>query len=560
MSDATKLLPRAAAAPKSPTPADPPPPVLISLPCGLDLGGVTTWAVNLAQGLARRGGHVVMVTHPREEAAGRPEAQVEIARTEWAAGDERGEIKRIKLEGVPPLTGAAGDLSPYLPAYRDALRSLYRQTGRPAVYLPNQVGDSFGIAAALCVAEPELLRIVAWQHADTPYDTALLERYEPVIHRFIAIDEEHARALRVRLPWRGSDVVSVPHGVVVPDEPPADREPLDLGRRPVRLVYTGRLEHPQKRISAYPLLADELTRRGVLHEIVLVGDGPAAAEIDGCAASRPSLRRVPACDMAEVVRWLEWGDCFVLASRYEGLCLSRIEAMARGCVPIVTRINSGAATGLRDGVSGLTVPTRPEDSPEQAARDLADAVERFCALGERAVGDMRLASWHDARAHFSNEQHIDGVMAVLNAAEHSPPRFWPACRPAAFSSTGDGAASGSVPADGAVRLRELLEQLRGRRVLLHGCGRHTVELAGVLAAHGDNIVALSDDDPIWWSGVTRKLFGWPVVAPQHAAASGATDVVISSWLHAEAIWARRSVYERQGLRVHRLYDASTAVG
>jgi glycosyltransferase involved in cell wall biosynthesis len=564
MSDASTLIPRAAPAGKSARAGHSPPPVLISLPCGLDLGGVTTWAVNLANGLAARGGRVVLLAHPREEGAGRPEADVALA-LPAAAQMGGGSALRLDLTGVPLLKDAGGDLSPYLPAYRDILRSLADETGRPVVYLPNQLPGSFAIAAALCVAEPELIRVVAWQHADTPYDAMLLDRYAPVIHRFIAIDEAHAAGLRERLPRRAGEITSVPHGVDVPAEPPAERDPLTGtgGRRPVRLIYTGRLEHPQKRIGAYPLLADELTRRGVPHEIVLLGDGPAAAEMDAAAAARPSLRRVAACGAEEVSRWLEWADCFVLASRYEGLCLSRIEAMARGCVPIVTHASSGAGTGIRDGVSGMLVGTRPEDSPEAAARDLAEAVERFCEMAsagrsEGGARDMSVAAWADAGAAFSMESHVDGVLRVLAEAEEDAARFWPASRAPACCGSGaaEGEGSGSVPSGAAAKLRAKLDELRGRRILLHGCGRHTIELAGVLAECGGDIVAATDDDPAWWEtreGQPRRFLGWPVVAPARAAEIGATDVLISSWLHQEGIWSRRAVYERQGLRMHRIY-------
>jgi hypothetical protein len=50
------------------------------------------------------------------------------------------------------------------------------------------------------------------------------------------------------------------------------------------------------------------------------------------------------------------------------------------------------------------------------------------------------------------------------------------------------------------------------------------------------------------------MLEWPVVAPRDAGATGATDVVISSWINQGVIWSRRRVYEAQGLTVHRLYD------
>ena len=67
--------------------------------------------------------------------------------------------------------------------------------------------------------------------------------------------------------------------------------------------------------------------------------------------------------------------------------------------------------------------------------------------------------------------------------------------------------------------------------------------------------AVTDDDPARWGA---SLLGWPVISPARAAAAGATDVVISSWIHADEIYARRHAYEHQGLRVHHLYRAAQA--
>jgi hypothetical protein len=65
-------------------------------------------------------------------------------------------------------------------------------------------------------------------------------------------------------------------------------------------------------------------------------------------------------------------------------------------------------------------------------------------------------------------------------------------------------------------------------------------------------VALSDDDP---ERAGQRVLNLRIVEPKDAAMTGATDVIISTWLHEERVWSRREVYERQGLRVHRLYTS-----
>ena len=524
-------------------PHTPPAPLLFSLPHGLDLGGVTSWVARLANGLAARGRVVGMVVHPRGN--GQPPAQP----------DFHPGVLRIIPNGWPHMGDARGNLAPFLPTYRRAIADLsfaaYGQLGGPVVLSPNILGDSYGIAAALCTTQADSLRVLAWQHADSDYDTAVLRRYEPVISKFVAIDSRYVATLGMTFPGRAQDICAIPHGVDVPVGPPCSRPPL--AGRPLQLVYTGRIEHHQKRIGALALLADELSRRGIYHRITIVGDGPAAAEFDALIATRPTVVRVPSANAEEITAFLDASDAFILGSRFEGLCISRIEAMARGCVPIITSATSGATSGLTDGESSVFVAAQPADSELTTAAHLADGIEQFLASDRDA---MAAAAWRAALEHFSLRSHIDQVAALVDAAAASPARWWRTDWPSAFSSSRtEPGRSGSTGPDAPELLAALLTRLAGKRVVLHGAGQHTLELVGVIAKSPAEIVAVCDDDKQRWG---TRFLGWPVVSPADAAKTGATDLVISSYIHAQSIWDRREVYEKQGLRVHRIYAATTA--
>jgi hypothetical protein len=108
-----------------------------------------------------------------------------------------------------------------------------------------------------------------------------------------------------------------------------------------------------------------------------------------------------------------------------------------------------------------------------------------------------------------------------------------------------------VPEGNFDAMRRTLARLAGRPILIHGAGRHTIDLAPLLV--GSDVRAIVDDDPARFG---EKLLGWRIIGPFEAARTGATDVVISSAMHEEAIWKRRHVYEEQGLTVHRLSQAA----
>jgi FlaA1/EpsC-like NDP-sugar epimerase len=99
-------------------------------------------------------------------------------------------------------------------------------------------------------------------------------------------------------------------------------------------------------------------------------------------------------------------------------------------------------------------------------------------------------------------------------------------------------------------MKALLESLAGRAVVIHGTGEHTRQLKDVIVNAPVRIVAFADDDR---GKHGTRLWDWPVISPREAGRRGATDVVISSWMHQEAVWGRRGVYEGMGLRVWRVY-------
>jgi len=541
-------------------------PLLLILPHGLNVSGVTLWAVRLANTLAARGRACALLLHP--EPPDQRRLTVEF----------HPRVEVIAPPGLPALDAYPGNFAPFIATYRETVRHLSGSSRRPVLVSPNLLGDCYGLAAALCLTEPEIVRVVGWQHSDIEYDARVLAHYEPILTAFVAVSRKIHTTLAARLPRRSADIHHIAYGVPISSETASQRvsetaknldprfPPDSLSRSlavsprsPLKLLYTGRIEHNQKRILALPLLSAELDRRNIAHRLTIVGDGPASEELDAAVAGRTSITRLPAVDQPTLAALLDDHDAFVLPSRYEGLSVSMLEAMSHGCVPIVARTDSGATDAIDPGINGEIAEAKPTDDEATTARALADAVELY--LTRRAP--MAAAAARTAHDRYSLDAHANAVEKMLDIAAATPARVWPASRPCAFaaapgsaSSSGSGSSvssgSGSVPADGPERLQSVLARLAGRRIIIHGTGRHTRELADILANSPAIIVALADDDRAHQG---QTLWGWPIIAPADAARTGATDVVMSSWMHEEAIWNRREVYTNQRLTAHRLYAA-----
>ncbi|GMA21114.1 glycosyltransferase [Arsenicicoccus piscis] len=185
--------------------------------------------------------------------------------------------------------------------------------------------------------------------------------------------------------------VVVPNGVDTDRWVPRDRETAraELGIGPVPLaVVVGRLARQKGQdvaIAAWPAVLEHLPGA----QLVLVGDGPdrpALAAQVGMAGLDDSVRLVPGGDPTP---WFAAADVVVLPSRWEGMPLVVLEAMAGGRSVVCSDV-----AGMSEALGASTPVVTPDDpaaladalvvrltDPGLAAlegeRNRARAVERF---------------------------------------------------------------------------------------------------------------------------------------------------------------------------------------
>jgi glycosyltransferase involved in cell wall biosynthesis len=510
-----------------------PAPVLIPLVSGLTGGGIATCARKLAEELVRRGRSVGLIVHGKDRSTSLPKEL-----------DPR--VRIFDLRDLPPPDAPGVDLAALAARYEDAARDLAGSRG-PVVVLPSQHGECYGLCARLSQTMGERGRIVGWRHSAFAYDRLLVEHYQACLSRAVAVGPLLAAELRSVMPGRADDIVAIPNAVDV-HEPAARTWEWSPGRV-LKLIYVGRMEEENKRVGVLVSLAGVLRRRGIPFEMELIGDGPALDSLRRSAVGDDAVKLPGLLGAPGIRARLEHADLFMLASRVEGMSMSLLEAMERGCVPLVSATAHGGV--IRDGWNGVICDLETE-SDAQAAEALADGVVRAM---QSELAAMAAGARQTIEDHHTIAAQVDAYEAVIDAAAASAHRPWPSDRPWAFAHGG-----GTVPPDAISRASAILEHLGrtgGARVAIHGSGAHTLAIAAALDAHRSLLVAIADDDS---SKHGRTILGLPVIAPAEAASSGATDVVISSWLNQDAIWARRAVYERQGLRVHRIYGAGGSGG
>jgi glycosyltransferase involved in cell wall biosynthesis len=125
-------------------------------------------------------------------------------------------------------------------------------------------------------------------------------------------------------------------------------------------------------------------------ELIVVGDGPDRAMLEGLAASEKVAERVHFIghkDISEIPRYLAISEIFIRASRSEGLGSSFIEAMAAG-VPIIATGIGGITDFLKDGETGLQCKVNdPKDLAEKISMLLSDVElrEKIASAGRAHV-------------------------------------------------------------------------------------------------------------------------------------------------------------------------------
>lgn len=204
----------------------------------------------------------------------------------------------------------------------------------------------------------------------------------PLSNAVITVSDEVRESIWRPFRRRAETVI---HGVVIDEiralraERPVVRH--ELGPAPEELLVATIANFTPKK--DYPNLlraARHLVNRGVPVRFLVIGQGPLARDIEALRDELDLRERVTIMGYRkDATRLLAGCDLFVLASRFEGLPVSIMEALVLG-LPVVATDVGGVPEAVRDGREGLLVaPGRPDllaDAIEQVVTDV-DVRERM---------------------------------------------------------------------------------------------------------------------------------------------------------------------------------------
>jgi glycosyltransferase involved in cell wall biosynthesis len=227
----------------------------------------------------------------------------------------------------------------------------YLRDRAPCIYIPNHDFAYSCVAPAL----PEDVGVVGVVHSDDPQHYAHARHLGRFWNATVGVSQAIVENLGSMEPGLQTRLRVIEYGVPAASKPmprPADED------RPLRIIYAGRLVQEQKRVLDLPRIVDGLERLGVSATLTVVGGGADRKALESASAQWVDcgvIRFAGILSNADVIRELRAHDALLLVSDYEGLPITVLEAMAAGCVPVVTALRSGIPELVRNGENGFTV-------------------------------------------------------------------------------------------------------------------------------------------------------------------------------------------------------------
>lgn len=156
------------------------------------------------------------------------------------------------------------------------------------------------------------------------------------------------------------------------------------------LLFVGNLIHRK----ALDVLIDALAQLPDPPALRVIGDGPERASLERQAAAR-GVRAdfAGALPQEAVAAEMAGAQLLAVPSREEALGLVALEAMAAGCVPVVSAVG-GLAESVTDGVNGFSCPA---EDPAALAGALSEA--RAAVADPDRLAGLRKAGDAVARSH-----------------------------------------------------------------------------------------------------------------------------------------------------------------
>jgi glycosyltransferase involved in cell wall biosynthesis len=370
------------------------------LPEGFSLGGVSTWSAKMIRQIAGHDLPASLIRHTELEDAFIDKSL-----------ESLNSARVIRCPGVSPWWASIDDVFSYIPAYNSAL---------PGTIIPNYSFSTYAACALLSLTNSHNMRIIGLAHCDEDIYYETLQRYESIIHIFVAVSTEIEVKLKNLMPHRESDIFMRSCPV---DSPTQLSRSYSTSSEPINLMYGGRLVNTQKRVYDLVNLVRILEKEKTNFHLSIVGTGSdedwLKKEFDSLYDSSTSQRVTfeGSVNHNQMSDYWKANDVCILVSEFEGSSISMLEAMSQGCVPIVTKV-SGTNAVICHGENGFVVPVGDMSKMACIIQSLSQDKKQLQQIGTEAHNFV------SRNEIFSFENYFEWFLHLNELAWEKSPRLW----------------------------------------------------------------------------------------------------------------------------------------
>lgn len=211
----------------------------------------------------------------------------------------------------------------------------------------------------------DLIRLMV-VHNITPGTYAAAEAIRPHVHATVCVSQRCRDDLVKHHNFPAERTTVIANAVSLDSFPATDRSPRSIGQG-LRLLFLGRIEDASKGVLWLP---DILARLPASATMTIAGDGPDLKRLKAVMPEDARTTYAGAVNSAAVPALLAEHDVFLMPSRYEGLPMALVEAMATGCVPVASRLRGVTDMLVEHGRDGLLFPVGDIGSAADIVRGL----------------------------------------------------------------------------------------------------------------------------------------------------------------------------------------------
>ncbi|MCH6255237.1 glycosyltransferase family 4 protein [Puniceicoccaceae bacterium K14] len=271
------------------------------------------------------------------------------------------------------------------------------------VVVPNYFWELFNVCEKL-KHQGHALKLIGYCRSDSEK-----EYYEPLkkvahlLSHVVAVSPECAEKLSHHLPIDSRIPITIlPTGVEV-------SETLDRTWQtfPIRIAYGGRIDQEQKRVYDLIELVDQLYRQSIEFTLSIAGAGREITALEKRLKAKDPENRVHVIGKkspGSMPQFWREHDVMISLSAYEGTSNSMLEAMAEGCVPIVSKTQSGTNGIIEYGKNGFIFPIGE-------TKELTGITKMMCPQSISRIGKEAFAKAHN----YSIRKYVQEFERILTS-------------------------------------------------------------------------------------------------------------------------------------------------